>query len=248
MSIVITGATIDGGVNIDGGLLQSGSLVFGGTRNIRTSTAGSPAFAFGTGDYTIEFWAYPTASTRQDWVNVINTGNNYRITVFYTGTQIQYFAGTTSPGSTRISYTLAGSSLINAWHHIALSRVSGSTRIFYDGVQVGSTYTDTLNFSDTSMVFYAGRDPAGSTYMSGNLSNIRIVKGVGVYTGPFAVPIKPLEVTQVGDYNISAISAGQTQLLLNTTNDANYLKDSSTNNFTLTNNNGTSASASNPFA
>jgi len=247
MPIVITGATIEDGVSITGFPIQSGSLAFGGTRNIRTSAAGSPAFAFGTEDYTIEFWAYPTASTRQDWVNVLNTGNNYRITVFYTGTQIQYFAGTSSSGATRISYTLAGSSLINAWHHIALSRVSGSTRLFYDGVQVGSTYADTLNFSDTSMVFYAGRDPAGSTYMSGNLSNIRIVKGVGVYTGTFTVPVIPLEPTQFAETNISAISAGQTQLLLNTTNDANYLKDNSTNNFTLTNSGGTSASASNPF-
>jgi hypothetical protein len=38
-----------------------------------------------------------------------------------------------------------------------------------------------------------------------------------------------------------------TQLLLNTTNDANFLKDSSTNNITITNNGGVVSSALNPF-
>lgn len=251
MTISISGFTFQGGSTILGSEspISSGSLLFGGTRNIRTSTAGSSVFAFGTGDYTIEFWVYPTASTRQDWVNVLNTANNYRTAVYYTGTQIQYLAGTTSAATGKIAYTIAGASLNNAWHHLALSRVSGSSRLFLDGVQIGSTYSDTLNFSDTSMVFYAGRDPgAGTTYMSGNLSNIRVVKGVGVYTGTFAVPNTPLTATQSAGVNISEIATGQTQLLLNTENGASYLTDSSINNFTITNNNSVTANASNPFS
>jgi hypothetical protein len=168
--------------------------------------------------------------------------------VYYTGTQIQYLAGTTSAATGKISYTIAGASLTNAWHHLALSRVSGSSMLFLDGVQIGSTYLDTLNFSDTSMVFYAGRDPgAGTTYMSGNLSNIRIVKGVGVYTGTFVVPNTPLTVTQSAGVNISEITTGQTQLLLNTVNGESYITDSSINNFTITNN-GATANAANPFS
>jgi hypothetical protein len=44
---------------------------------------------------------------------------------------------------------------------------------------------------------------------------------------------------------LSAIAG--TQLLLNTTNDANFLKDSSTNNITITNIGGVVSSALNPF-
>jgi hypothetical protein len=76
----------------------------------------------------------------------------------------------------------------------------------------------------------------GNNYFNGRMSNFRVVKGTALYIGStITVPTAPL----------SAISG--TQLLLNTTNDANFLKDSSTNNITITNNGGVVSSALNPF-
>jgi hypothetical protein len=74
-----------------------------------------------------------------------------------------------------------------------------------------------------------------------------VVKGVQVYTGSYNVPAAPLTLTQGADVGVSAITAGQTELLLNTINGANFLADSSTNNFTVTNVNGVTSSALNPF-
>lgn len=68
--------------------------------------------------------------------------------------------------------------------------------------------------------------------------------GAGVTITP---PTSALTNTQSAGTNISAITTGQTQLLLNTTNDANFLKDSSDNNFTVTNNGSVTSSALNPF-
>jgi len=97
----------------------------------------------------------------------------------------------------------------------------------------------------TDSVNYIGTQ--GGIRITGYMSNMRVVIGLGVYTGAFTVPTSPLTVTQSAGTNISAITAGQTQLLLNTTNDANFLKDSSTNNITMVNNNGVTSSALNPF-
>jgi hypothetical protein len=68
------------------------------------------------------------------------------------------------------------------------------------------------------------------------MSNFRIIKGTALYTGStITVPTTPL----------SAVN--NTQLLLNTTNDANFLKDGSTNNFTITNNGSVTSTSLNPF-
>jgi hypothetical protein len=92
-----------------------------------------------------------------------------------------------------------------------------------------------------------GDHGVGSGNGSGNLSNLRVVRGVAVYTGAFTPPTAPLTDTQSAGTNISAITAGQTQLLLNTTNDANFLVDRSSYTLTVTNSNGVTSSSLNPF-
>jgi hypothetical protein len=67
------------------------------------------------------------------------------------------------------------------------------------------------------------------------MSNFRVVKGTSVYPSAFTSPITPL--TKITG----------TQLLLNTTNDANFLTDSSDNNFTVSNVGSITSSALNPF-
>ena len=58
--------------------------------------------------------------------------------------------------------------------------------------------------------YIANVNPA---YFSGSISNVRITKGVGVYTGNFTVPLSPLPATQSSGTNINAITTGQTVLL-----------------------------------
>lgn len=60
--------------------------------------------------------------------------------------------------------------------------------------------------------------------------------------GPFNNPITP-----IGPNN-AAVSSAQTELLLTTPNDANFLTDTSTNAFVATNNGGAVSNTSNPFA
>jgi hypothetical protein len=130
-----------------------------------------------------------------------------------------------------------------SWVHVAAVKNSSTITLYKNGAVVGSSgsvpnfVTDTIN--------YIGNQ--GSFRINGYMTNLRVVIGVGVYTGTFTPPTSPLTLTQSAGTNISSITAGQTQLLLNTTNDANFLKDSSTNNFTVTNNGSVASSALSPF-
>lgn len=170
-----------------------GSAYFDGSGDYLTVPSNA-AFAFGTGDFTIEFWAYPTVNARQDWIDF--DGGGVRLLLFYSGTNIQFYSG-----ATRIN---GAAMTLNTWQHIALCCASGVIKLFINGVQSGSSYTSSLNFPAQSLTI--GKDNAGSTYVTGYMSNIRIVKGTAVYTSAFTPPTAP----------VTAIT--NTQLLVNATN------------------------------
>jgi hypothetical protein len=208
-----------------------GSAQFSGSNYL--SVAGGSGTAMGTGDFTWECWVYPTSSS--DYQCFIDTrtqplegGDN---TGFYFGTNFNTLAP--------IYYTdglqLASSESItlNAWNHVALTRNSGTVTLWVNGVS-GGTQSNATDLTE-QRVFIGGDGLGGALNLTGNISNLRMVKGTAVYTVPFTPPTAPL----------TAISG--TQLLLTTPNDANFLVDSSTNNFTVTDNGTVTSSALTPF-
>jgi hypothetical protein len=200
------------------------------------SIASTATFAFGTGDFTIEFWAYPTVNARQDWIDFDN-GGGYRLLIYYDGTNIIYYsAGARITGSAMT---------LNTWQHIAVVRSAGSTKLYINGSQSGSTYTDSINFLAQPLTI--AKDNAGSTYVTGYMSNIRVVKGTGVYTSAFTPSTTgPIPATQSANTygNPSAAISSGTSLL---TCQSSTIIDNSTNALTITNNGTATVSSTNPF-
>jgi hypothetical protein len=124
------------------------------------------------------------------------------------------------------STTGVGTVLPSTWYHIALVRNGTSAcTVYLNGSSIG-TFAKT-GLTDTALIL--GNDQFNKEF-GGNISNFRYVRGTAVYTDNFTPPTPPL----------TAISG--TELLLNTSNDANFLRDDSGNNRTMTNNNVTSSS------
>lgn len=184
------------------------------------STLSSSGYAFGTGNFTIEFWVYRTSAARQDWFD-LNGGTN-RLLIYAPSTFPTYY----STGGVGITSSIAIS--LSTWAHIAVVRISGTTTLYVNGVS-GGTYTDSLNFNAQPLTI--GKDSGGSTYVTGNISNLRIVNGVGVYTGAFTPPTSSLTATQSAGTNIAAITGSQTSLL--TLQNSIYV-DNSVNALTIT--------------
>lgn len=193
---------------------------FDGTGD-KISIATNSAFTFGTNDFTIECWFNISSATASifDLRNTIVQVTPY---IYAVSSTLRYYVS----GADRItSSTLTP----NTWYHLALVRVSGVTKMYLNGQQTGSSYTDTNNYISNAVNI--GGAYAASQQHTGLISNLRVVKGVGVYTGAFTPPTSTLQLTQDAGTNISAINSGQTVLL---TCQDSTIKDNSTNNFTIT--------------
>jgi hypothetical protein len=195
--------------------------------------------------FTVEAWVYLTATSASQQTIVTTrtsvsvTGWEFRVT---TARTVEfYFTGTAWGGSQASTTVLA----LNRWYHVAFVR-NGSTAVLYVNGVGEATATSVVNGTAGGGTFI-GNESGGSVYFNGYISNLRIASGVAVYTGNFTVPTDPLSATQSASTNIAAITGTQTSLLLNTPNSANFIRDSSVNNFTVTNNGTATANSLSPF-
>ena len=158
------------------------SLYFDGTGD-RLNAISSPNFGYGTGDFTIEFWAYPTsASGVQVFIDQRNGTVTSAVPTVYTSSgTIYYFVS----GSNRITGSLLS---LNQWSHVAICRSGTSTKLFINGTQSGSTFTDSTNYLNAPVRIGDGNDGAGPYPYSGYIDDLRITKGYARYTSNFTAP------------------------------------------------------------
>ena len=220
----------------------SGSLFVSGTYQSYVEYPANAAFAYGTGAFTFECWFYATAVSGNCLTSTSATNSAGSFAVFFSsGTLYVRIDGTGND----ITYVPSG--ITNAWHHIAVVRVSGTNvvTVYIDGAAVASA-TRTNNITQNQPRI--GQADSGNGFpFNGYISNARFVKGVAVYTGAFTPPTAPLQATQVAGTNISAITGTSTSLLLNTISSSLYA-DRSTNCFNATVVGTTSWNTLSPFA
>jgi Concanavalin A-like lectin/glucanases superfamily len=178
-----------------------GSTYLNGSTDYLTLPS-STNFAFGTGDFTIEFWAYFTSSSSSVPGNVISTNTNSTgLSIYIVSTAIQlarYLVGGDLTASSNIK--------INQWTHYAITRSSGTAYIFVNGVLLASGSVST-SYNQNGLLI---GNVDSVNYTAGYISNLRIVKGTAVYTSAFTPPTAP----------VTAIA--NTQLLVNGTNAGIY--------------------------
>ena len=204
-------------------------ISFSGTTQYLTG----PALASNqlTGDFTIECWINPTSVPAYTGIititNISSSGANGCAIFITTTNAVGFFiAGNTN-------YSSANNILTpNQWQHIALVRLGTTNTLYLNGVSVvTNTVTPTWPATPTISV---GRLYADNSLYSfpGIISNVRITKGVAVYTGAFTPPTTTLTTTQSAGTNIAAISTASYVALL--TAQSNTIVDNSTYAQTLT--------------
>jgi hypothetical protein len=143
----------------------------------------SSDFAFGTGNFTVEFWANWTAWTgNQRFILMGQSGaSNIEIGRGSSTDEIYFYIMNSLLGT----YTWNPGT--NIWRHIALVRTGTGTNqvtLYIDGINVVSA-TSAANITANNIIV-GGLNWAGSYNMQGYIDELRITKGVARYTSSFA--------------------------------------------------------------
>jgi hypothetical protein len=189
--------------------------------------AAQSGFSFGTGDWAIETFVYLTSTADQAIYDARPTSTNGLYPLVDTaGGKFRYYTNSASRIESNSTFSA------NTWYHLVVSRVSGTTRMFIDGVVQSTTYTDSNNYivgTNRPTIGIGGFNLTGP--LSGYLSNMRVLKGSG-YTS-VTVPTAPL----------TAVT--NTQLLIC---QSNRFVDNSANAYAITITGTPSVQAFSPFA
>jgi hypothetical protein len=146
-------------------------------------------FTFGSGNFTVELWVYPLSqgghgsSNNDCLIDFRNGGAGVCGTLYINnnGTSVNWFVN----GAIAIS----GSSISNnTWNHIAVSRSGTSTKLFINGTQSGSTFSDSTVYVASPITIGQFYDGTGGGYFNGYIDDLRITNGVARYTSNFTPP------------------------------------------------------------
>jgi hypothetical protein len=157
----------------------TGSLAFDGTGDYLKLNP-SPILNFGTGDFTIEFWAYRTNTSAQFPFTQSNIGSGGRSGVAIGWDGSNRFWWLFGDNSNWVFERFAGTTpSINTWFHVAVVRDSGTARLYLNGVQIDSLANST-DLSQTSNISYIGGNIDGFG-VNGYLDDFRITDGFSRY-------------------------------------------------------------------
>ena len=209
-----------------------GSIYASGTNAYLITTTTAP----GTDDFTIECWINSdnASGTYQDGIFAINAqtvasggfqssaSNQLRLAQGRDGTDGQNGGLEVKLDGTVVG-TPDGEDIIQegTWHHVAVTRASGTVKIWVDGVEKASgSAAGDITGTTFATAYYDGN----YTYQ-GYMSNFRYRKGTAHYTTTFTPPTGPLErtsdtellfaqsVNNAGDGYSSAIHGGTTDIM-----------------------------------
>lgn len=170
---------------------STGVAKFGTASMYNNSTIGTAIQAdantdweLGTGDFTIEFWLNRVADggvkilleisdTGNEATGLVIMHNTVGAVIYYQSVTTGFLAGSFAPTA-------------GQWYHIAVSRVSGTTKVFIDGVSVASG-SDTNNWGRYKLTI-GNRVDGGGLPTPGYIDDLRITKGVGRYSANFTPP------------------------------------------------------------
>ena len=211
MPITISGATFSGGAqlyvpppppppptaifdldaaNFSGFPTTGGSLVYNGSTASFQIPVNS-AFTYGTGDFTIEWWGYQTATNGVQGIWRNSTGDATHSVGFWTITQSGGTLTVSIGNGTTTDTVVSNSAItINTWNHYAFVRNGTLFKLYINGVAQTSTLTSSINLPAQLAFMQIGN--AGGLY-AGRITNFRIVKGTAVYTANFTPATQPLK-------------------------------------------------------
>jgi len=148
----------------------------------------------GAGDWTIEMFIFSSNVGSGEFGTLLDnrpdsTNGLYQTLVLAAATLKFYVGG--SGASYRI--TSDDSLSANTWYHVAVCKSGSSTKMFIDGTQTGSTFTDNVTYINTGRTLIGAEVSFGSgidEFFNGYIDEFRI-SNMARYTSNFTAPAEP---------------------------------------------------------
>ena len=189
----------------------TGSVSFDGNDHLSIGNPGNFNFLHNAlSDWTAEFWAKVPSNTRQ---LVFGTGASSA----QHGFSLEIMSNNDGQSNDRGVFAMFGRGSAgnyrywgadhvlteNTWHHIAaVFKTSDKTLTLYvDGIEVdsgtgtanGTFSTTDYSTSNSSYAFLVAKNEHADTFLTGEISNLRVVNGRRLYTANFTPPVHALE-------------------------------------------------------
>jgi hypothetical protein len=163
---------------------SSSLYVFGGSAN--ADSLSNNNWNFNTNDFTIECWIYPTAGigASRDILSkftTLSSNLDFLLEIDGANGNLKFSAG----NNATISILSNAAIRLNDWTNVAVSRVSGVTRMFIDGVVQSATHTGSVSINNNTTALTIGKSSTNSDPFSGYIDEIRITSNVGRYSSSF---------------------------------------------------------------
>ena len=178
----------------------NGSVFFSGGQNLRTPNTAD--LRFGSSDLTVECWWHSgDLSTDINFVSLWNSSSNRRSWGLYwdADTNTLYMNGSSDGTNSDMSQSVSWTPSASTWYHIAATKIGTTIALYVDGSSLVSSAKSGTYYENTDDPIVIGGQMAGTSYDSkilrGYMSNLRIIKGEGIYTAAFTPPTNRLEKT-----------------------------------------------------
>lgn len=164
-----------------------GSIAFSNTSSDYLLVSPTQNLILGTLDFTIEMWLYlttiPTVSSFLFDTRPASTNGVYPALYVYSDGTLNWYVS---------SLNLITSSALSTgtWYHIAVCRANGTTRMFINGTQTGSSYVDSNSYLTNNNILIGASYNGGASitsFLNGYIQDYRLTRSAR-YTTTFSVP------------------------------------------------------------
>jgi hypothetical protein len=201
------------------------SAYFDGTGDF-LSLSGS-AHALGSGDFTVEFWMYPSLTYSGTFAGIMDSRSSGN------GAGLIYFGYTTVANEIgwyeNTGYLVKATVTQNAWNHVAVVRSASSIKIYINGV-ISQSASNSTNLAVAFKRIAASFDDYAFQGYIDDLRISRFARYVSTFTPPTAALPTPIS-SPVGDPYYSAVSL---MLSMDGTDGSTTFTDSSLNALAVT--------------
>ena len=183
-------------------------------------------------NFTIEGWVYFSTFATYTSPHVFNFGTdiNNRYVIYRNPTSGKFNLASVNSGTLTLTDGTT-TPVTGRWYHVAYVR-NGSTNYMYIDGQQDATNSAAVDAGTSYAIGFMQYGSSAADHLNGYISNFRVVKGTALYTASFTPLAEPL--TSVASCSLLTCNAPT-------------IVDSSSNNFTITNNGSATVSSVVPF-